>query len=173
MARRRSRTPTDHRQEIFPGMEPEQTGDGLAGLARLHRIPAAAPNTPGSFGCAARVAGLVSHCLDAARTRRNQTRTMVAARMSELTGETITESMLNAMTAESHIGHRFPLQWAGALAEATGCYDLHAFLAEQVGGLMLIGEAALDARLGQVRRQRRQLETEERRLIRLTGGGRG
>jgi hypothetical protein len=92
--------------------------------------------------------------------------------MAELTGERITEATLNAMTAESH-ELRFPLQWLAALVEATGCTDPLVFVAQQVGALVLIGQEALDARLGQVQRQVALLKREEARIKQQMEGRHG
>jgi hypothetical protein len=139
---------------------------------RLYPLPEPPRTSAGALGCAARICGLVSHALDYARTEGGLTRAMVAARMAELTGERITEATLNAITAESH-ELRFPLQWLAALVEATGCTDPLVFVAQQVGALVLIGQEALDARLGQVQRQVALLKREEARIKQQMEGRHG
>lgn len=132
----------------------------------LYQMPSPPPALPGSLSCAAQVCGLVSYALDQARQVRGLSRAMVAARMSELCGERVSEAMLNATTAESHEAHRFPLQWLPALVEATGCTEALTSLAERMGALVLIGREAMDARLGQIDRQMEMLRGEKARLKR-------
>lgn len=148
---RRARTIPDERQPSLFG-EP------------LYAVPSPPPTLPGSLSCSALVCGLVSYALDHARQGEGLSRTMVAARMSELTGERITEAMLNAMTAESHEGHRFPLQWLPALIAATGCHEVLTSVADKVGALVLIGQAAVDAKLGQIERQMERLKAEKAKI---------
>lgn len=132
----------------------------------LPRPPAA---LPGSLGCATRVAGLVAYGLDQARLERGRSRDDVAARMSELTGERISKDMLNAMTAESHQGHRFPLQWLPAFTEATGCYDLYTQMAELIGAMVLIGQDVIAAKMAEQDRIAAQAQATKRRLARMVG----
>jgi hypothetical protein len=134
-------------------------GQGSLPLPRL-------PAIPGSMSCATRVTGLISYALDDIRLRVGLSRVMVAARMSELTGERITEHMLSAMTAESAEGHRFPLQWLPALIEVTDCVDVARSILDVCGLGVLEPEEARDQRLGALRRQIELLRTEERRLSR-------
>lgn len=134
--------------------------------APLPRAPLA---LPGSLGCSTRVAGLVAYGLDQARMERGRSREDVAARMSELTGERISKDMLNAMTAESHQGHRFPLQWLPAFVEATGCYDLLTQIAELVGAMVLIGQDVIRAKMAEQDRIAAQAQAEKRRLARMGG----
>lgn len=93
-------------------------------------------------------------------------RAEVAARMSDLTGEAISEAMLNAWTAKSHDRHRFPFEFAAAFEEACGSADLQQLLARKRGSLVLIGKQARDARLGLIRRKLAELRSEERTLMR-------
>ena len=51
-------------------------------------------------------------------------RAVIAARMSDLLGVHITDHMLNAWTAESKDGYRFPLEYAPAFCYVSGDYRL-------------------------------------------------
>lgn len=152
-------------KRLRPTLDPRQQ-DLLDGL---YVVPTPPRLVAGSMGCAAQMCGLIAAALDHARDTAGLSRAMVAARMSELTGELITQHQIDAMAAPSH-GMRFPLQWTAALVEATGSHDLLAYLAQQVGGMFLIGREALDAHLGQVRRQMADLKKREQQLIRQMGG---
>ena len=135
----------------------------------FHALPKAPAALPGSLGCATRVAGLVAYGLDQARIERGRGREAVATRMSELTGERITVPMLNAMTADSHQGHRFPLQWLPAFVEATGCYELMTQIAELIGAMVLIGDDVIRAKMAEQDRIAAQAQAEKRRLARMAG----
>lgn len=132
-------------------------------------LPKPSVALPGSLGCATRVAGLVAYGLDQARIERGRSREDVAARMSELTGERISKDMLNAMTADSHQGHRFPLQWLPAFAEATGDYTLLTQIAELVGAMVLIGQDVIAAKMAEQDRIAAQAQAEKRRLAKIGG----
>jgi hypothetical protein len=158
MTRRRRSTPTsDHPGQI--SMLPHV----------YHALPRPPTALPGSLGCATRVAGLVAYGLDQARIERGRSREDVAARMAELTGERISKDMLNAMTAESHQGHRFPLQWLPAFVEATGCYELLTQMAELIGALVLIGQDVIAAKMAEQDRVVADALAEKRRLAKLGG----
>ncbi len=134
-----------------------------------HALPKPPAALPGSLGCATWVAGLVAYGLDQARIERGLSRDDVAARMSELTGERISKDMLNAMTADSHQGHRFPLQWAPAFAEVTGDYTLLTQIAELVGALVLIGQEVIAAKMAEQDRIAARAQAEKRRLAQMGG----
>ncbi|MGR0183399.1 hypothetical protein [Azospirillum aestuarii] len=161
MAPRRRSSPTicDPAQPTLPGVP--------SPLATP--VPAPPTGLPGSLSCAAAVCGLVSYAIDEARGA-GLSRAMVAARMSELTGERITEAMLNACTAESHEGHRFPAQWLPALIVATNSYALMRDLADRVGAVVLVGQEAVSARLGQLDAQMDSIRRQKALLKRMHGG---
>jgi hypothetical protein len=97
-------------------------------------------------------------------------RPLVAARMSELTGDDISLHMLNAWSAESKEGHRFPLQYAVAFCVATDTLHLLELFARKLGALVLVGHEAQDAKLGLMRRQIAKLQSDERSLLREMKG---
>ncbi len=159
MTRRRRFAPTSEHPAQFSMLPGEA----------YHALPRPPAALPGSLGCATRVAGLVAYGLDQARIERGRSREDVAARMSDLTGERITRDMLNAMTADSHQGHRFPLQWLPAFVEATGSYELLTQIAELVGAMVLIGQAVIAAKMAEQDRLVAEALAEKRRLARLGG----
>jgi hypothetical protein len=124
---------------------------------------------PGSLGVATRVAGLVAYALDQARIERGLSREVVAAQMSDLTSERITRDMLNAMTADSHQGHRFPIQWLPALIQVTGCYELLTQMAELVGAMVLVGQDVIRAQMAEQDRIVADAQAKRRRLARMGG----
>ena len=161
MAPRRRASPTidDPAQAALPGLPP-----ATAPLP----IPPPPSGLPGSLNCALNVCGLVSHALDEARSA-GLSRAMVAAKMAELTGEPISEHMLNACTAQSHEGHRFPAQWLPALVVATGSYALLRDLADRAGAVVLVGPEAVAARAAALDAQMEALKRQRALLIRTYG----
>jgi len=79
-------------------------------------------------------------------------REMVAARMSELTGDQITKHQLDSWTAESREGWRFPLEYLPAFEVAVETTGLIAWAANVRGGKILMGKDALDAEIGKLER---------------------
>ena len=87
---------------------------------------------------------LLKHC--------PHSREIIAARMSELTGEAITKHQLDSWTAESREGWRFPLEYLPAFEVAVETTGLIAWVANVRGGKILMGKEALDAEIGKLER---------------------
>ncbi|WP_333822818.1 hypothetical protein [Pinisolibacter sp.] len=96
-------------------------------------------------------------------------RAEIAARMSDLTGEAISEHMLNKWTSRSSDGWRFPFEYAAAFEVATGSQALQLLLARKRGALIMTPKDGRDAEIG---RAQRELKEAQRRLHALLGGGR-
>lgn len=88
----------------------------------------------------------------------------VAGQMSELCGSEITESMLNAWTAESKEGHRFPLEFVPAFCEVTGDYQLIEMAAYACGCMVAKSEEIYLLELGRVKQAQRNLSRKESEL---------
>lgn len=131
-------------------------------LEDYYVVPEPPAPAEGSLEYAAELCATLSRALKQTPLSRAE----VAARMSGLTGETITECMLNAWTARSHDRHRFPFEYAAAFEDVCNCCDLQQLLARKRGSLVLIGKQARDARLGLIRRRLSELRAEERALMR-------
>lgn len=78
----------------------------------------------------------------------------IASRMSELTGQNITEHMLHAWTAPSRESWRPPFEFMPAFEAACETHALSAWFSSVRGGKMLVGREALNAELGRLERQR-------------------
>ncbi|WP_372069667.1 hypothetical protein P7L75_01060 (plasmid) [Tistrella mobilis] len=124
-------------------------------------IPKPPQLLPGSLAYSDELCGALSHALKETPLSRGE----VAARMSDLAAAEISEATINAWTARSKGGHRFPFGYAAAFEAATGSIVLQQLLASKRGSLVLIGQEARDARLGQVRRRIAALREEERSLM--------
>lgn len=124
----------------------------------LFEVPAPTNPLPGALNYNRVVRSLLSEILKTCPLKREQ----VAARMSELTGDQITVHQLNAWTAESREGWRFPLEYLPALEVAAETTALIGWAADVRGGKILIGKDALDAEIGKLER----LKEETTRRIR-------
>ena len=96
-------------------------------------------------------------------------RAEIAARMSDLVGEAISEHMLNKWTSRSSEGWRFPFEYAAAFEWATGSQALQLLLARKRGALIMTPKDGRDAEIG---RAQRELREAQKRLRGLLGGAR-
>lgn len=88
----------------------------------------------------------------------------IAARMSELTGQDISKSMLDAWTAESKTPWRFPFEYAAAFEAACDTVCLQELLGRKRGCRVLIGEDALLAEMGKLQQAKTDLAEREKAL---------
>lgn len=114
----------------------------------LFEVPVPTAPMPGALNFKLTLRHLLSEALKSSPISR----TDVAARMSELTGENITKHQLDAWTAESREGWRFPLEYLPALEVACETTALTAWMASTRGGKVLMGKEALDAEIGKLER---------------------
>ena len=123
-------------------------------------------NIPGTLNLNIEIPALISAAIKDSRMDRDE----IAFQMSRLTGDHITDDMLNAWTAQSKTQWRFPLQYLPAFEIAVGSHIVSHHVAEKCGGTFLIGEDVLQARLGKRLAQKKQLEDEIRSLQKRIGG---
>lgn len=116
----------------------------------LFEVPAPRPSYPGSLNFNMALRHLLSEILKSSPKSRVE----VSARMAELTGDHISVHSLNAWTAESREGHRFPLEYLAAFEVAAETTALTAWVADIRGGKVLMGKEALDAEIGKLERAR-------------------
>lgn len=116
----------------------------------LFEIPVPKVPLPGALAFGLPLRGLLSEMLKSCPLSRSE----VAARMSELTGESITKHQLDAWTAESREGWRFPLEYLPAFEVAVESTVLTAWVASIRGGKVLMGKEAIDAEIGKLDRLR-------------------
>ena len=90
--------------------------------------------------------------------------------MSELVGEPISVHQLNAWTAESRDGWRFPLEYLPAFEEAVESHDLIAWVADLRGCKVLVGKEAMDAEIGKMERLKEEAARRIRQLKQAMGG---
>lgn len=92
-------------------------------------------------------------------------RYQIAAQMSELTGQEITESMLNSWTAESKDRHRFPCQFFPAFIIATGQRDAFEVLSKKSGLFALPGPEALRAEIQRIDEEIKTKQEEKKKRM--------
>jgi len=126
----------------------------------LFDVPAAPALTEGSLHFANELCGVLA----AALKRSSKSRYEIAARMSELLGTDVTKFQIDAWTAESRDGHRFPFEYAAAFEAACETTCLQELLARKRGSRILVGEDALLAELGRIGKAKVDLAAREKAL---------
>lgn len=101
--------------------------------------------------------------LCSALKQSTRSRHQVAGEMSHLLGFEISVHQINAWTAESKDGHRFPAEYLPAFCKATGSSEPLELLAEASGMFALPGKDALRSEIQKLREQEESLKTTRRR----------
>ncbi len=114
----------------------------------LFEVPVPTAPIPGALNFSHQLRRLLSDLLKASHYSRE----IIAARMSELTGETITKHQLDSWTAESREGWRFPIEYLPAFEVAVETHRVTTWLADLRGCKVLVGKEALDAEIGKLER---------------------
>lgn len=133
--------------------------------ADMFEIPHEAANLPGALNINVQLRGLLSEEIK----RCPHSRYELAARMSELIGHEISKHQLDAWTAESREGWRFPLEYLPALEVALETHALTRYIADLRGCRILVGREALEAELGKIEKQKRELARREKALKKVLG----
>jgi hypothetical protein len=126
----------------------------------LFDIPCAPAPVGGSLDYATELRCVLSDALKKTPRSRHE----VAARMSELTGQDISKSMLDAWTAESKTPWRFPYEFAAAFEVACESTCLQELLGRKRGSRILVGEETLLTELGRIEKTKGELADRERAL---------
>ena len=148
---------------------------GIEKQASLFSIPdeeSAAP-APASLNIGQMVRERLSAVLKAAPCKRWE----VAGLMGEYLGVEITESQLNAWSAESKEGYRFPLEYLPALCYATTDYGLADMVVKACGCKLIKSEEVVLLELARIDDETRQREERKAHLLgyleKLRGGKKG
>lgn len=120
-------------------------------------------NEPGSLNMSA----AVREALAAAIAASGKSRWQIAAEMSELIDTEISKTMLDAWTASSKDGYRFPLEYAAAFCRVTACNKPLEVICRPVGMYALDGPDALRSQLQRLKEDRLKMQHEEKELARL------
>ncbi|MDH3976449.1 MAG: hypothetical protein OEV42_19465 [Deltaproteobacteria bacterium] len=102
---------------------------------------------------------LVSDILKGCRWSRYE----VAAKMSELTGDSITKEMLDSWTAESKQRHRFPAEYVPAFCAATENKELVEFLCRKIGVFVMPDTDALRAEIKRIEEDIKKKQKEKKK----------
>lgn len=130
-------------------------------------IPRAPAPTAGSMNYTIEL----RHILSDALKKSAKSRYEVAARMSELTGEEITKTMLDAWTAESRTQWRFPFEYAAAFevaCDVTTC--LQELLCRKRGSRVLDDKEAMLTELGRLEREEEEIKARRQALRKFLKG---
>jgi hypothetical protein len=132
-------------------------------------IPRPPRQRPGSMNFGAELRSALAKAIKNSVLSRPE----IAARMNDLiygeqAGEEgeVTVHMLNAWTAPSREGWRFPLEYLPAFVEATGAHWLVDVVAERCGCRALLGKEAALADIGAIRAKLEELKRTEQELTR-------
>lgn len=131
----------------------------------LFEVPMPTAPIPGALNFSHQLRQLLSELLKASP----ESREIIAARMSELTGETITKHQLDSWTAESREGWRFPLEYLPAFEVAVNSHRVITWLADVRGCKVLVGKDALDAEIGKLERLKEDAGKRIRQLKQAMG----
>lgn len=114
----------------------------------LFEVPMPRVPLPGALDVGLQLRHLISDLLKASP----KTRFEIAARMSELLGHEVSTHQLNAWTAESREGWRFPLEYLPAFEVAVETHQVTTWMADLRGCKVLVGKDAMDAEIGKLER---------------------
>lgn len=95
----------------------------------------------------------------------NLSRWEIAGKMSDLIDCEISKAMLDAWTAESKEGHRFPAEFLPAFCMVTGSREPLSLLAEKAGLFALPGPEALRAEIQKLDEEAKKLSAEKRKRV--------
>lgn len=129
-------------------------------LDELFEIPQPVEPTQGSMDFNKEVSHLIATVLK----QTTKSRYEVCARMSELIGHEISISTLNAWTAESRDGWRFPLAYVTPFEIACDTFALTEFQARKRGCKVYAGDEVRQAEIGRLESQMGELATKLKTL---------
>lgn len=131
----------------------------------LFAVPVPRTPLPGALDVGLAVRHLISDLLKASPLNRFE----IAARMSELLGHEITKNQLDAWTAESREGWRFPLEYLPAFEVAVETHQVTTWMADLRGCKVLVGKEALDAEIGKLERLKEEAARKIKQLKQAMG----
>lgn len=131
----------------------------------LFEVPTPRNPLPGALDVGLAVRHLLSDVLKTSTRSRFE----IAARMSELLGHEVSKHQLDAWTAESREGWRFPLEYLPAFEVALETHQITTWLADLRGCKVLVGKEALDAEIGKLERLKEEAAKRIRQLKNALG----
>jgi len=152
-------------EDIFLDMKNKNQQTIFDWLKRAEELSRQTDNNPphGSLDIDAELRAAVSEDIKACPLSRY----LLAAKMSELVGCEITESMLYSWTADSKEKHRFPCQFLPAFVLATGQRRAFETLSRRSGLFALPGPEALRAEIQRLEEEikRKKAEKHKREIF--------
>jgi len=112
----------------------------------------------GALECSARLRAALNAAFRDCPLSRHQ----VAGEMSHLLGRTVTKAQLDAWTAESKEGHRFPAEYLPAFCRAVRSHRPLEILAEAAGCFALPGPDALRAEIKKLDEEQKRISARKR-----------
>lgn len=126
--------------------------------------PPAAASMPGELaGLERQVSMGVSDILHEDPRSREE----IAAKMSELLGEDVSRSMLDAYSSPAREDHKVPFSRFVALVSVCNRHDVLDRLVRKIGAGVLVGAELHTARIGDIDRRIEQLRAEKREVSKL------
>jgi len=116
-----------------------------------------------SLLCGLRIKSFISESIKESDYSRDQ----VIDRMSAELGVEITLAKIDAWTAKSKGGHRFPLEYLPAFGRATGNWTLVSEVNRMCGGRFAKGKGILNMELGDIRDLKKELIVREKAVEKL------
>lgn len=113
------------------------------------------------------IAAAIRACLTRCIKQTKYSRWQIAARMSEMLDREITKYQLDAWTAGTKDGHRFPLEYLPAFVQATGSFHILKLVAAYCGGDFVENADTLHLELGRIADQERILRDRKRAIQKL------
>jgi transcriptional regulator with XRE-family HTH domain len=139
-------------------------------IALEFNLPRPLPAAEGALALSDDLCFVLAAAIETARQQHGLTRARIAERMSELTRSAISRAMLDAWTAPSRKGYRFPLELLPAFECATHSLAVTTWLANARGCRLLTPADVVDAELGKLDREAAMLKEKRRRLVQLRDG---
>ena len=123
--------------------------------------PPAQATLPGALaGLEVQVAAAIGMILNSDSRSRNR----LAADLSDLLGETISDHMLNAWSSPARTDHRASFARLLALVQVTGRHDILDQLLRPIGAALLVGAEVHTAQIGQLELQIAEMQRSLRDL---------
>lgn len=121
---------------------------------------------PGSLAMGTDVRRVVSETLSDC----NLSRIQIAEDMSALLGGQVTKPQLDAWSADSKDGHRFPVEYLPAFVHATKSRKLLDLVATRSNCYVINESDALRLELGRISEEEKRLKEQRRLISQLLGG---
>lgn len=135
-------------------------------LTFLQALNGVQASGPGRLAWDGRLRALITGAIRGSRFSREQ----IAERMTLASGDEVTRAMLDAWTAPSKNGHRFPLQLMPAFCDATESHEILKDALAMLGARIATAEDLAYAEIGRLHVEGQKTADRERALRTLLDG---